>query len=146
MPKCLHPGQRYPIVLDCDQDLPKGSQPTFYAKAQSMIGQERIGELVDRWSGKDESELTRQQLFSEGVELLSDIVIDWKNMNDPDTGEPIPFAPESIMKWLTYLEVRELIRKVMFNSHIDPDTKKNLESPPSSGEENCAPIVDTASA
>jgi len=142
MPKCLQPGQRYPIVLDCDSELPKESQPTFYAAAQSMIGQEKIGDLIDRWSD-EKTDLTRQEFFNEAVELLDEIIIDWAHMNDPDTAEKIPFSTNSIRQWLTYLEVRELIRKVMYNTHIDPETKKNLESAPSSGEANSVPVVVT---
>ena len=50
MPLFLEPGQKYPIVLDSDADKPKESQPTFYAKSQSMRGQQKIGEVLDLWT------------------------------------------------------------------------------------------------
>ena len=144
MPILLNPNQKYPICLETDKDLPENERPIFFAKAQSCLGQNEIGELVDRWSD-DGSDLTRQQLFDEAIELLSNVIVGWKNMRDPATGEPIPFDQDSIREWLTYLEVRELIRKVMFNSHVDFEAKKNLESPPLSGEENSVPLVVTTS-
>ena len=50
MPLFLEPDQKYPIVLDSDADKPQESQPTFYARSQSMRGQQRIGQVLDLWT------------------------------------------------------------------------------------------------
>jgi hypothetical protein len=42
MPVFLEPDQSFPIVLDCDKDKPKESQPTFLVKSQSMRGQREV--------------------------------------------------------------------------------------------------------
>jgi hypothetical protein len=122
MPISLEPGQKYPVVLDCDQDKPEATRPTFYAKSQSMRGQQRIGEVLDLWTSSDD--LTIAELFAQTVDVLSGVLVGWKNMND------IEFSKENLAEVLTYSEARELLRKVMYNQHITSDEKKSSESLP----------------
>lgn len=139
MPVLLDPNQQYPIVLDGDTG--KDPQPVFFAKAQSMRSQRRIADLVDKWSQPDES-TTVASLFTESVTLLGEVLVGWENIVDPDTSKNIPYTTEAIEDWLTYLEVRELINKVMYNSHLDNESKKNLESQHSSEPESCVETVE----
>jgi hypothetical protein len=120
MPLFLEPGQKYPIVLDADTDKPVESQPTFFAKSQSMRGQQKIGEVLDMWG---ESNLTLKDLFDATVEVLDGVVVGWKNMGG------LEFSSEEMRNILNYSEARELLRKVMYNQHISTDEKKSLESP-----------------
>jgi hypothetical protein len=122
MPLFLEPGQKYPIVLDIDADKPRESQPTFFAKSQSMRGQQRIGEVLDMWG--DNPDLTLSELFDATLEVLDGVVVGWKNMGD------VVFSIDAMKDILNYSEARELLRKVMYNQHITPDEKKSLESPP----------------
>lgn len=117
MPISLEPGQRYPIVLESDQDKDESIRPTFFAKSQSMRGQQRVGEVLDMWSENDS--LTLKQLFDSTVEVLSEVIIDWQHMGD------IPYSPDALRDVLTYSEARELLRKVMYNQHLTPDEKKS---------------------
>lgn len=119
MPIALEPGQKYPIVLESDIDKPKESQPTFFAKSQSMRGQQRIGEVLDLWTSSEE--LTIADLFAQTVEVLSTVLVGWKHMND------IEFSKDALAEVLTYSEARELLRKVMYNQHITADEKKSSE-------------------
>ena len=127
MPIYLEPGQRYPVVLDSDANKPEGERPTFYAKSQSMRGQQRIAEVLDRLT--DEPGVSVEQLFDDAVQTLSGILVGWERMVSPETGEPIPYSPEALADVLTYTEARELMGKVMFNQHLRPDEKKDSESP-----------------
>jgi len=122
MPLFLEPGQKYPIVLDIDADKPRESQPTFFAKSQSMRGQQRIGEVLDMWG--DNPDLTLSELFDATLEVLDGVVVGWKNMGD------VVFSIDAMKDILNYSEARELLRKVMYNQHITPDEKKSLELPP----------------
>lgn len=121
MPLFLEPGQKYPIVLDVDADKPKDKQPTFFAKSQSMRGQQKIADVLDMWT--DNPDLTTKQLFDATIEVLSGVVISWSNMGG------IEFSNEAMRDVLAYQEARELLRKVMYNQHITADEKKSLELP-----------------
>jgi hypothetical protein len=123
MPLFLEPGQKYPIVLDCDADKPAESRPTFYAKSQSMRGQQRVGEVLDMWTNN--AELTVKELFDETVAVLGEVLVGWKHMDRE-------YSVDALRDVLMYQEARELLRKVMFNQHITADEKKSSESPPSS--------------
>jgi hypothetical protein len=121
MPLFLEPGQKYPIVLDCDADKPKAEQPTFFAKAQSMRGQLRVGEALDLYT--TDPDITQAELFNKTVEVLVDVLAGWQNMGGHMFGE------EGLRSVLNYLEARELLRKVMYNQHITADEKKSSELP-----------------
>jgi hypothetical protein len=118
MPLSLEPGQGYPIVLDSDTSKPVEVQPTFFAKSQSMRGQQIVGETLDLWSAKD---VTVSDLFTKTCDVLSTVLVGWKNMGG------IEFSKESLADLLTYSEARELLRKVMYNQHITADEKKSIE-------------------
>lgn len=121
MPLFLEPGQKYPIVLDTDANKPEAVQPTFFAKSQSMRGQQKIGEVLDMWT--DNPNLTLKELFDATIDVLDGVVVGWKNMSG------IEFSIEELRGILNYNEARELLRKVMYNQHITADEKKSLESP-----------------
>lgn len=119
MPISFEPGQKYPIVLDCDKDKAADVQPTFFAKSQAMRGQQKIGETLDLWT--DNEGLSLAELFDETIKTLNGVVIGWKNMNG------IEFSDDAMRDVLTYSEARELLRKVMYNQHITADEKKSSE-------------------
>jgi len=118
MPLSLEPGQGYPIVLDLDTSKPAEVQPTFFAKSQSMRGQQIVGETLDLWSAKD---VTVTDLFTKTCDILSTVLIGWKNMSG------IEFSRDALADLLTYGEARELLRKVMYNQHITAEEKKSTE-------------------
>jgi hypothetical protein len=122
VPLFLEPGQKYPIVLDSDADKPKESQPTFFAKSQSMRGQQRVGDVLNLYH--DNPDITQKELFDQTIEVLGGVVVGWKNMNG------IEFSSEALRDVLTFNEARELLRGVLFNQHITPDEKKSTESQP----------------
>ncbi len=119
MPLALEPGQQYPIVLETDENKPAESRPTFFAKSQSMRGQQAIGTVLDLWTTRDD--VTIETLFDETCKVLAGVVIGWKHMSG------IEFSPDAIRDVLTYSEARELLRKVMYNQHITQDEKKSTE-------------------
>jgi hypothetical protein len=117
MPLSLEPGQKYPIVLDVDLDKPKATQPTFYARSQSMRGQQKIADVLDQWT--DNPDISIRELFESTVEVLRGVVIGWANMGDRE------FSVDAMHEVLSYQEARELLRKVMYNQHITADEKKS---------------------
>jgi len=119
MPVFLEPDCKFPVVLDSDADKPIETRPTFYAKSQSMRGQERIGEILDRLT--TDNNVTQKQLFDDACQVLSEVVCDWENMS----GIPYVGTPDSFRGILDYAESRELLRKVMHNQRISSDQKKS---------------------
>jgi len=119
MPLFLEPDQKYPIVLDVDTDKPTETQPTFFARSQSMRGQQKIGETLDMWT--DNPDLSVSDLFNATIDALDGVLVSWKNMGDKE------FSREAVRDVLTYTEARELLRKVMYNQHITSDEKKSTE-------------------
>lgn len=122
MPIFLEPGQRFPVVLDSDASKPAESRPTFYAKSQSMRGQQRIGEVLDSLTSPEG--LTVEKMFSDVCDVLSDVLVGWEHMAG------IEYSPDAIRDVLSYSEARELLRKVAHNQHVAPEEKKSSESPP----------------
>lgn len=118
MPLFLEPNVTFPIWLDADEAKPMESRPVFMAKAQSMRGQQKVGETLDRWTSAPDIELAA--LFDETVETLANVVVGWKNMGDTQ------YSKEALHE-LSYMEARELLRKVMFNQHLQPEEKKSSE-------------------
>lgn len=119
MPLALEPGQQYPIVLDVDKEKPEASRPTFFAKSQSMRGQQAIGTALELWT-RDE-DIPIAQLFDETCKVLASVIIGWKHMNGME------FTPDALRDVLTYSEAREVLRKAMYNQHITQDEKKSTE-------------------
>jgi len=118
VPLFLEPNVTFPIVLESDEAKPVETRPTFLAKAQSMRGQQKVGETLDRWTSAPDIELAA--LFDETIETLSEVVVGWKNMGNME------YSKEALRE-LSYMEARELLRKVMFNQHLQPDEKKSSE-------------------
>lgn len=118
MPIFLEPNQEFPIVLGCDKDKPEQTRPTFFARSQSMRQQQELGKKIDALT---EGEKSLEQLFSDTVDEVMQVVTGWKNMGGHE------FSRESVMQVLSYGEARELLRKVMANQHVGPEEKKDSE-------------------
>jgi len=116
MPVFLEPNQSFPIVLDCDKDKPHEQRPTFFAKSQSMRGQQELARRMDELIEGDRS---ISELFSSTLDEVLKVVTGWKNMGGYE------FSKESMEQVLSYGEARELLRKVMSNQHVRPEEKKD---------------------
>jgi len=116
MPLFLEPDQSFPIVLDCDKDKPAETRPTFYAKSQSMRGQRKISEAMDKVF--DET-IKLSDMFSTVLAELEEVLVGWSNMGS------YAFCRESMEIVLNYQEARELLRKVLSNQHVKAEEKKD---------------------
>jgi len=117
MPIFLEPDQRFPVVLEVDKDKPQESRPIFFAKSQSMRGQKRISDVLDRLTKDDD--VTTDELFADVVETLGTVLTGWKNMNG------IEYSKDALYDVLSYGEARELLRKVAYNQHVADEEKKS---------------------
>lgn len=119
MPIFLEPDQKHPAVLSIDKDKPVATRPTFHAKSQSMRGQKKIADVIDRLFSDPTA--TTEQLHSDATEMLSEVLVGWSNMNG------IEYSKEAIQDVLSYTEARELLTIVYHNQHVTPEQKKSSE-------------------
>lgn len=113
MPKALEPNRRFSVVLESDADKPPAKQPTFYCVTKS----------VRDWTAHRDELLARANIdaWAMTIELLKPCVVDWANMADPETNEPIPFDINELHRLLDFAEATELLDKVRFGI----EAKKN---------------------
>jgi len=115
MPLFLEPDQRFPIALDSDKDKSADLRPTFYARAQSMRGQQELSATLDLLGTTERTD----DLFKRTLDELSRCLTGWENMGGYE------FNREGLEQVLSYGEARELLRKVMSNQHVKPEEKKS---------------------
>lgn len=113
MPILCDPNSTFSVSLKSDEG--KTPLPSFTVRCQSMRGQMRICEVIDKLAI---GETTTADLFAETLEVLESVIVGWKNM---------PFAYEvgRVADLLNYSEARELLRSVLYASQLGPDEKKD---------------------
>jgi hypothetical protein len=119
--RALEPGEKFPIVLDWDQDKPENERPTIYTVALSMRRQERLGQLLDE---APKAGSTKE--FYEALEQgLSEVITGWRNFRDPATGVEIPYSREALRDVFTTAEAYEVFRKVLSGGNVSKADEKN---------------------
>lgn len=84
MPRCLEPGQRFPLVLKGDRDKPEESRPTFYFKGVPARKYLNAGNSV-----------TEGGTVEAAIAFLKESLVDWKHMATPE-GEAIAFDKDKL--------------------------------------------------
>lgn len=117
MPLCLEPNQRFPIVLDSDADKPLDTRPTFFVVSLSMREQIKLSAGMDAALNHD----TTEAIFDATCKLLENYIVGWSNMGPHD------YSEATVTDFLTHSEARELLRKILGNSHVSLEEKKSCE-------------------
>lgn len=131
MPFVVDPLAIHRIVLAVDES--KSPQPAFLYRHLSFRKFAELEALRASIGKEDLAESIRKQFAA-----LSDGLLGWENINDPETGEPIPFGPEKMPDLLTISEAQEILMKRLTGAVPSVDDKKKLPSPSESGTENSA--------
>ena len=126
MGRALEPGEKFPIVLDWDQDKPEDQRPTIYTVALSMRRQERLGKLLDEAPNAGST----SQFFDALEQGLSEVITGWRNFRDPETGAEIPYSREALKDVFTTSEAYEVFRKVLAGGNVSKADEKNSASQP----------------
>lgn len=113
MPILCDPQSTFTVSLKSDEG--RTPLPSFIVRCQSMRGQMRICAVIDKLADGDTN---TADLFAETIEVLDDIVVDWKNM-------PEDYAKGKLVDYLNYSEARELLRTVLYASQLGPNEKKD---------------------
>lgn len=132
MPRSLDPSSRLVMVLACDVDKPRETQPRIFARTLTLNQQRKLMAAMERMrntaEGKIDAALDAAEVCLSG----------WENMTDPATGQAIPFNRESIGDVLSIDELAEVFSAVLSAGGTSASDKKKSESPPSSGAVNSA--------
>lgn len=116
MPVCLEPNQKFPVALDADKDKSPDIRPTFYVVSLSMRDQRQLSDGMDAALAYT----TTGEIFTATCKLLNKYLVGWSNMG--------PHAyPCDVEEFLTHGEARELLHKILSNSHLQPEEKKSSE-------------------
>ena len=123
MPRALEPNRLISIVLSGDKDT--DPTPTFYARALSVRA---FTGIIDAFTAIKESKDAAQQLTLAMAQICK-CIVDWDNMIDPDTGDPIPFSQDALSEVLDLMECLELMEALTKGAQLNADEEKKLTSP-----------------
>lgn len=115
------------MVLACDVDKPKETQPRIFAKMLTLNQQRKLVALVDV--------LQRGENVNEQFDAATDAAMmcltGWENI-------PLPFNRENVGEVLCLEELMEVFSFLLGATKAEPSDKKKSESPPSSDAANSA--------
>lgn len=134
MPKSLDPNTRITFTLASDMELPEEVRPRLVGRVLTA-GPYRVAMQALAFNGSQIEQLDGL------LTTVMTVVKGWENMNDPVTGEPIPFSREALAQYYDPGELAE----VVFAAFPNADDKKKSELLPLSDAANSAsPAVTDA--
>lgn len=126
MPITTDPEARIELVLDSDKD--KQPQPAFIYRVLNGREWRKVAKVFDALQSGEVEGMSAQ--LDAIYETVATGLMDWKNMNDPETGEPIPFNKEDIDLVLNPIEAStDLMGKILGAVMPTHDDKKKSELP-----------------
>jgi len=132
MPRSLDPSSRLTMVLACDVDKPKETQPRIFARTLTLNQQRKLMAAMDSMKRAEKAD----DKIGAALDAAEVSLIGWENMIDPQTGESIAFTRDNIGEVLSLDELIEVFGAVTSMTTPSADDKKKSESPHSSGAEN----------
>lgn len=127
MPRSLDPSSRLTMVLACDVDKPKETQPRIFARTLTLNQQRKLMGVMDQMH-KAESASDKISAALDAAEIC---LIGWENMTDPNSGQAITFSRETIGDVLSLEELVEVFGAVTSAATPSGEDKKKSESQPS---------------
>lgn len=125
MPVYTDPTIKIRLVLEMDKD--KEQPPTFIYRALNGREWRQVAKMYDRCQAGDFGGMCEQ--LDAIYETVSIGLLDWENMNDPITGDPIPFNTSDIDLILNPLEASmDLMGKLISAVALNYEDKKKSES------------------
>lgn len=123
MPRSLDPSSRLTMVLACDVDKPKETQPRIYARTLTLNQQRKLMTSMDQMKQADNA----SDKISAALDAAEVCIVGWENMTDPDTGEAIVFSRETIGDVLGLDELVEVFGAVTSAAIPSAEDKKKSE-------------------
>lgn len=125
MPKSLDPSSRLTMVLACDLEKPKETQPRIFARTLTLNQQRKLMAAMSRMQTASADEKIEAAL--DAAELC---LTGWENMVHPNSGHDIPFTREHIGDVLSMEELAEVFASVSVSGKASASEKKESELQP----------------
>lgn len=121
MPRSLDPASRLTMVLACDVDKPKDTQPRIFARTLTLNQQQKLMAAMGRMKSEPNDKIEA------AIDAAEICLTGWENMVDPETKEMIPFSRETIGDVLTIDELVEVFNAVTSAGSATAGDKKKSE-------------------
>lgn len=125
MPRSLDPSSRLTMVLACDVDKPRETQPRIFARTLTLNQQRKLMAAMARMQTASADEKIDAALDAAEICLTG-----WENMTSQN-GEAIKFSREAIGDVLSMEELAEVFSAVSSSGRASTSEKKESELPPS---------------
>ena len=123
MPRSLDPSSRLTMVLACDVDKPRETQPRFFARVLTYTPQHELAKLLESLRHGGPVSEKFPEILKGAMLCLSG----WENMTSPTTGEPLLFSEEAVKQVLLLDEMIEIIVAISGGNKASVDDKKKSE-------------------
>ena len=123
MPRSLDPSSRLTMVLACDVDKPRETQPRIFARTLTLNQQRKLMAAMARMQTASADEKIDAALDAAEICLTG-----WENMTSQN-GEAIKFSREAIGDVLSMEELAEVFSAVSSSGRASVGEKKESELP-----------------
>ena len=123
MPRSLDPSSRLTMVLACDVDKPRETQPRIFARTLTLNQQRKLMAALSRMQTASADEKIDAALDAAEICLTA-----WENMTSQN-GEAIKFSREAIGDVLSMEELAEVFSAVSSSGRASVSEKKESELP-----------------
>jgi len=123
MPRSLDPSSRLTMVLACDVDKPRETQPRIFARTLTLNQQRKLMAAMSRMQTASADEKIDAAL--DAAELC---LTGWENMTG-ENGEAIQFSRDAIGDVLSMEELAEVFAAVSSSGKASVSEKKESELP-----------------
>ena len=123
MPRSLDPSSRLTMVLACDVDKPRETQPRIFARTLTLNQQRKLMAAMSRMQTASADEKIEAALDAAEICLTG-----WENMTD-HSGVAIIFSREAIGDVLSMEELAEVFAAVSGAGRASVSEKKESELP-----------------
>jgi len=120
------------MVLACDLDKPRETQPRIFARTLTLNQQRKLMAAMSRMKDAENPE----DKIASAIDAAEVCLIGWENMTDPETGKAILFSRETIGDVLSIDELVEVFDAVTSAGTLAAGDKKKSALQPSSAAEN----------
>lgn len=123
MPRSLDPSSRLTMVLACDVDKPRETQPRIFARTLTLNQQRKLMAAMSRMQTASADEKIEAALDAAEICLTG-----WENMTGQN-GESIQFSRDAIGDVLSMEELAEVFAAVSGAGRASVSEKKESELP-----------------
>lgn len=126
MPLALDTNERFSVVLESDLGKPEGERPTFTFRFLSIREWREVAKVGDDKAALDA--MAPDDALDAILDAIRLNLVGWRHMKDR-RGKPIEFSYTELDTVLTLGEAWELYYSARRQNRLDPESKKNSESP-----------------